>query len=248
MRSVRTEQGLSQNVVASRMGLSRDQVKRIERGEVAARFFPAWNFCQFADTNPLWLAFGDPEPRFGFVECANSNVDDNASFLEVMQRYGERYRTLRFLTHSSWFESGSVFSDTKSVLTASYIELDRRPEDKAKRNLADTAVKHYLILHMLAPPTWEELRTILVSKTALPDAKADLARYLGVSPAAVSQWRSGASAPTADNTLRILAWVNGSEAESNKKRAGSAETRPALKTRKSKSTSHEKAKSDRKQN
>lgn len=208
IRLARTEKRLSQSVAALQMGLSRDQLRRVERGEVAIRFFPAWNFCQFSDTSPLWLAFGDPEPRFGFVGCANSNVEEQAGFLEVMERYGERYRTLRFLTHSSWFESASVFSDKKSVLTAAFVSLNRRQERNLEKNIGEASIKHYLITEMLAPPTWEELRTILVARTDSAEAKADLARYLGVSLAAVSQWRSGASAPTADNALKILAWVN----------------------------------------
>ena len=229
------------------MDLSRDQLRRIERCEVAVRFFPAWEFCRFTDTSPLWLAFGDPEKPSGFVSCANSTVSKDAGFLEVMRKYGERYRTLRFLIHSSWFEGAAVFSDSySSLLDADFIQLKRRAEQVPKKNLARLLIKRYLIPHMSAAPlTWEVLRTILVSKTDSPQAKADLAKYLGVSLAAISQWRSKANAPTADKTLRILAWVRRTEAKQKKSAGSVSETRPARKTQERKSK-HERPNSGRK--
>jgi transcriptional regulator with XRE-family HTH domain len=202
------------------MGLSPDQLKRIERGQVAVRLLPALFFCQFADVNPLWLAFGDPEKRFSFFGAQLAltvGSEHTVGFLEVMQRNRERLR------------------------------LYLREADRKKR-LGSLSIKRYLIPEMTveAPPTWDELRTILVSKTETAKAKIELARRLGVTLAAISQFRSGASAPTADKTLRILDWIREETEAQQKKRAGSADTRPALKTRKSKSTKNEKAKSDRK--
>lgn len=236
IRRVRTDQRISQRLAASRMGLSRDQLKRIERGEVSVRFFPGWNFCQFADANPLWLAFGDPEKRFGFVACANATVDENARFLDVLKRYGERYRTFRFFVHESWFESGSVFSDKESVLNEKIIALDRRQTDAEKKTIARKDIKRYLIPAMAADiPTWETLRMILRGKTQTGKAKANLARYTGVSLAAVSQWRSGASAPTADKTLRVLRWVRKIDAhQPNQKNAPEARKRNRRKTTRAK--------------
>jgi transcriptional regulator with XRE-family HTH domain len=247
IRLVRKEQGISQRLAAKRMGLSRDQIKRIERGEVAVRFFPAWHFCQLTDTNPLWLASGDPEGRFGFVGCANSSVPGDARFLAVMQKYGERYRTLRHYTHSAMRGAGAVFSDSDApYLTADFIALNRRTDRGEKKNVGSMPIKRYLITDMAAvvPPTWEDLRAVLARKTESAKAKKALAKRLGVTLAAISQWRSGASAPTADNALQILNWVRGIEAQ-QKQSAGSAETQPALKTRKRKSK-YEKPKSDRK--
>ena len=244
MRLVRTAANVSERFAAEQSGLSRDQLVRIERGRAAVRFFPAWNFCQFTDINPLWLAFGEPEGRHGFTACANSTVPDDARFLEVLQRYGERYRTYRFLTHSSMFEAASVFSDEQSLLSADMVQLSRRAEPEEK--LGSSGIKLYLTpAKMPEPLTWAELRDILRSRTQSSEAKIDLARQLGVTLAAVSQWRSGATTPTADKTLQILAWVRKPDVKTTtKKSAGSAVTRPARKTRQSKSTSHEKAESD----
>jgi transcriptional regulator with XRE-family HTH domain len=91
---------------------------------------------------------------------------------------------------------------------------------------------------------WNELRVRLAAATEKYGARAALAREFGVTPQAVAEWLSGASAPTAETTLRLLEWVTAEEAQSKqKKRAGSGSTRPALKTRKRKSTSHEKTNS-----
>lgn len=57
------------------------------------------------------------------------------------------------------------------------------------------------------PPTWDELRSKVETLTAKRGAKTRLARLLGVTQQAVSEWVSGASAPSADNTLRLLQWV-----------------------------------------
>jgi transcriptional regulator with XRE-family HTH domain len=92
---------------------------------------------------------------------------------------------------------------------------------------------------------WGELRSRIRALTDRHGARAQLAREFEVTPQAVAEWLSGASAPTAETTLRLREWVSEAEAK-QKKRAGSATTRPALKTRKSKSNKHEKAKSSRK--
>lgn len=91
---------------------------------------------------------------------------------------------------------------------------------------------------------WNELRARLAAATDQYGARAALARQFGVTPQAVAEWLSGASAPTAETTLRLLEWVTAEEAKSKeKKRAGSGSTRPALKTRSRKSNRHEKTKS-----
>jgi transcriptional regulator with XRE-family HTH domain len=219
-------------LAATQTGLSPDQIKRIETGEIAVRFFPAWNFCRFTDTNPLWLAFGDPKPRFGFIECANSTVREDALFLDVMRAFGERYNTLCFLTYAAWRASGSVFSETGAPLISPRIITHDR--FAPKKGVEPLLVKPYLMPEMTAeaPPTWGELQSVLVLKTKSAEARKQLAQRLGVTQAAISQWRRGVNAPTADNALRILEWVRETEAE-QKQSAGAAVTAPARTRRKS---------------
>lgn len=75
---------------------------------------------------------------------------------------------------------------------------------------------------------WNDLRLRLSALMNRYGARARLAREMSVTPQAVSKWLSGASAPTAETTLRLREWVIAAEAK-QKKRAGSGTTRPALK-------------------
>jgi transcriptional regulator with XRE-family HTH domain len=81
--------------------------------------------------------------------------------------------------------------------------------------------------------------------TSAPGAKASLARKLGVSRQAVSQWLSGKSNPTAEATLQLLNWVEEPEAQQTKK-PGSESPQPGQKTQVRKSKTYEKANSNRK--
>lgn len=87
------------------------------------------------------------------------------------------------------------------------------------------------------PKDWKELRRRLKDATNFPNAKAELARHLKVTPSAVSQWLSGHSQPTVDMTFQLLQWVK--EAE-NKKAQGRADNTPkGHKTQQRKSSSNE---------
>jgi transcriptional regulator with XRE-family HTH domain len=93
-----------------------------------------------------------------------------------------------------------------------------------------------------ATPKIDRLIVRLKNATREHGLKTALARSLGVSPQRLNHWLSGTNVPGGEVVLQMLEWVAAVE-EKQKKRAGSEVTRPALKTRKSKSTSHEKAKS-----
>lgn len=217
IRLVRLEHGLSRRLTAAQMEVSPDQLKRIERGQVAVRLLRGLFFCQFADVNPLWLAFGEPEERFGFfgVQVAITvGTEDSVGFLEVMQTNRDRFPP-------------------------------RPRQADRKKGLGKLSIKRYLIPEVTVdvPPTWGELRAVLVSKTETAQAKTELARRLGVTLAAISQWRSGASAPTADKTLRILDWLR-EETEANQKEGTPSGEQHPRKTRKRKSK-YEKPSSER---
>lgn len=85
------------------------------------------------------------------------------------------------------------------------------------------------------PLTWEDLRAELIAKTGPAEAKAALAQDMGVSLAAVSQWRSGANKPGANKLLKILSWVRDLKATSQQKedaRTAAAVRAPKNPTRK----------------
>jgi transcriptional regulator with XRE-family HTH domain len=58
---------------------------------------------------------------------------------------------------------------------------------------------------------WESLRARLSLILSRYGAKSALAREFQVTPASVSEWLSGQSAPTAETTLRLLEWVQAEE-------------------------------------
>jgi transcriptional regulator with XRE-family HTH domain len=65
-------------------------------------------------------------------------------------------------------------------------------------------------------PLWNILRVRLAKATKGRGAKMALARLLGVSHAAISQWINGATKPSAEMTLRALEWVTAFEAKQQK--------------------------------
>lgn len=77
----------------------------------------------------------------------------------------------------------------------------------------------------------EDLRSRLKACLEGHGSQSDLARVLGVSRQAVSEWVSGASAPEAGTILRLLWWVQAEEARKSMGSAGARtpaepETRP----------------------
>lgn len=188
----------------------------------------------------MWLAFGERYRRSEFVAVPElfmeSGVfgwhghlgwqEDEAPFLEVLIRNGA----------ASAYESHLKKGRPEE-------EIIGQTEGAVIKKLYEAEVKRYLTSKMVPPASWKELRLRLEAALGASGAQAALARSFGVSTAAVSQWLSGATTPKADTALRLLQWVTVAEAK-QKKSAGGAETRPALKTRKRKSK-HEKPRSDR---
>ncbi len=74
--------------------------------------------------------------------------------------------------------------------------------------------------------------------------RSALARELGVPRQRVNQWLRHGVAPSAEVALQLQNWVN-DPARKQQKEPGRGATRPGRMTRTDKSTSNEKAKSDR---
>lgn len=236
LKHIRVQNGFSRRDIAGQIGLTPDQVKRVENGLASLRFGPAWQFCAFTRVNPLWLAFGDIHPRLGFAPTGKklaSVMTDRASdrFQSVMTDWSERYAGRRARFFKTGTETERIFAENRL----------------AKLNFVTTAeVKHYLTDNILAADmSWDSLRKRLQNSTAKKGARANLARAFGVTTAAVSQWLSGNSAPKADTTLRLLQWVIAQEAKENRNAGSGSGTRPPRKTQKRKAGSNAKPKSRR---
>lgn len=127
----------------------------------------------------------------------------------------------------------------------------RSRNDSVKRGLTIRSTSINVASMKSKGPLWPPLRERIRRLVRGYGAKSMLARQVGLSRQAInallSTCRGKPYLPSAEYTLRLLDWVTAEEAKSKqKKRAGSAETRPALKTRKSKSTTNESKKSGQK--
>ncbi len=223
IRFVRREYGISRRLLAEHLSISADQLNRYERGVVAIRVAPGWAFCELTKTNPYWLAFGEPHSRVALGRFGSIKSEEKAElFSHRMQRLRQGDR-----------------------LNVDYSSVTPAPNFSGKiKLLAARGVKQYLSNMPVTPASnWEDLRSRLRAATAGRGAKSELARQLTVRASAVSQWLSGESLPTAENTLRLLEWVAAREARQQKKAPEVLKTRPAPKTRKG-IESNEKPKSD----
>jgi len=228
MRRIRKEYGISRSLLATQTGMSADQINRVERGRVALRLGPGWDFCVVTGTHPLWLAFGDEFKRVALWSTQQriSDAESGLPFLRCIKEVRAGRRELHL-------------SETSPQADINRLKIKTVAGDYIKRYLKAMPTTEVIV------PTWEVLRSWLIEATVEPGAKASLAREFNVKPAAVSQWLSGATAPTAQTTLRLLNWVV-ERTELNKKSAGGvSEARPARTTRVRKSK-HEKPNSDRK--
>jgi transcriptional regulator with XRE-family HTH domain len=199
MLALRKDYRFHRREIAELVRITTDQLKRVERGEVALRFGIGWRFCQVTKANPLWLAFGDVYGRLGFAEWqidVKQRSDD--LFLDVMKDHAfdyDRFRTKRLRMSKETAEGFAM---------ALLSKLDF---------LTDPSIKHYLVDDMPTKFTWEHLRQRLKVATSAKGMRTELAKKFRVTTAAVSQWLTGESAPKADTTLKLLQWVTVAEAQ-----------------------------------
>jgi transcriptional regulator with XRE-family HTH domain len=263
IRRCRIDSHYSQKALAGDIGLTRNQLNRIERKQVAPRFLPAWRFCRLLNINPLWLAYGPVFDGRGYTDMPVDDIPPSALFTAVMQdqRFRSRLpsaprpepqRSRRSLIAMSFDDFlrhvvrpwKSFLRPTETPRFFNYMVCAAQ-EYFAHRDLDSFTVKSYLADMTAIPLSWATLKRRLRRATQKPKAKAELARRFKVTTAAVSQWLSPNSliAPKADTALQLLEWVAAEEAQ-QKQSAGVSEA-PARKTRGK--SSYEKP-SDRKKN
>lgn len=283
IRLCRIDSRYSQQALAREIGVSRDQLKRIEEKRVAPRFWPTLRFCRLLNINPLWLALGPAIDAHEWTDVADGdvevlNVPENALFTHAMRspelmklffrkpmarralpkrgkvgfddqiEYLARFwkphvRPTQEREFFSYLASAAneyfhrrigVQEARKRCATQSSAEVHHFPKVDLVRALQEKLdtdyIKQYLMPSMAKKGAlWKNLQRHLRAATRRYGAQAELARKVGVTPQAVAEWLSDASAPTADNALQILYWVTEDEAK-QKQGAGSAVTRPARKT------------------
>lgn len=250
LNAVRRERGFSLQKLASRIGCDRSYLSRLETGK-ASNPSPAivGTAAAVLGINEEWLRMGIGDP------FAHPHIPDDfdVEFLSAFTAIVEEMSVQQILKVLHRINQGDSFPAAARAfwlkLFAPWLNVKIQAEAQSESvGVDEIRIKHHLsTMNDIQPRTWSELRSALRSKTQSAAAKTNLAELLGVTPAAISQWRSGAAKPSAENTLQILAWVRGVEVKpQQKKRAGRAETRPAQETHEGKSK-HEKPKSDQKE-
>jgi transcriptional regulator with XRE-family HTH domain len=272
VREQRVRERATQSGFARELRLTRDQLASIETGRVAISFNAGWRLCELMDLNPLWLASGEYESS-GWIDFDFGNLSRRARFSEIIERHKEEYnltrRTRLEQNRASALSRGVIARDlskeNQAIIQLAHewdLEIPRGELPRFVRylrrcadffnfdtvNSALTLSVNRPILLSLKPRKnsyWKQLRRRVIAAVDEPGAKAKLARYLGITRQAVSEWiRRDDRAPSAEYTLRLLEWVAAEEAK-QKQSAERALTRPAQKTRVRKSK-HEKPNSDRK--
>jgi transcriptional regulator with XRE-family HTH domain len=179
------------------------------------------------------------------TEALHSAFTKFANFVSEMRSSLERANVLRALQQQPVAELEALgvleLSFLDDLAVTEHRDLWWPAFDSADRyyKLDDIVAKPYLAV-VIGPQTWSELRSRLLLVTRGSGTRAALAREFGVSTAAVSQWLSGASAPTADNTVRLLQFVESAEAKQKQSAGSVSETRPAQKRSKPRRSNYEK--------
>jgi transcriptional regulator with XRE-family HTH domain len=215
LRQIRRARRITQSRLAGKMALSREQVASVESLRVPLRFWPALKACNFLRVNVRWLAEGEGREWQSFIFEVNPGTSEKIS---------ER----------TSLSAGFAMIREKYVALEQIFPAPSAEEYKAwlDKNLG---VEQTLDNPMQRQSLWNQLKARLAEAAKGRGVKAALARELGVTNQAVSEWLSGASAPKASTTLWLLNWVIAAEEANQKKRASQVAAQPALNTRAKKS-------------
>jgi transcriptional regulator with XRE-family HTH domain len=260
MRAIRKEFGASVQAMARLLGQTRNQLNAIERGETSVRLGTAWEFCELTQTNPEWLAFGEPHTPVSVFQLGGRIPEAATSpFLEKMlaRDAGEQIKMGAFRSRPIDLErarikklaAGRALAILNNMSATDW--LVGAPQAREGLQLAiNSALPPQAALDRLdeisiypAMSRWDVLRRRLQKVVAHYGAKSKIARAFGVTRQAVDQWIKGYSAPKAETALRLLEWVTTEEA---KQKQGAGRTRPARRTQARKSKHEKPPHSDRK--
>jgi len=260
IRFVRKEHRISQRLAAAQMGISRQQLDRIERGEVAVRFVPALRFCEFTNRNPLWLAFGEDQNRFGFFwprekevgiwEIVNIGGDwasdqavvkaasEDATLLQTLQKHRERFPSaVSFFATSNRNPRWSA-GPAKPI---GALFLGAGDVNRQLTTQPPFAIVGSMNLRQVS--FWPTLRQKIQRFVQQRGMKSALARDIGITRQAVNALLNEKYIPSGEQVLKLSKWVEIAEVQQKKSAGSVSEARPARKTRKRKSK-HEKPQSD----
>jgi transcriptional regulator with XRE-family HTH domain len=209
LQAARKERQWTLKRLAAKIGCDHSYLSRLEtRKAVNPSPVLIGKAAAVLEVNEEWLrlGIGDPfSPRY-------VPDDFDVQFLSALAAISEEMSAVQILKvlsrilHHPGFSPGARSFWVR--LFAPWLKIKLEIEPIHEGATGDAGIKPSLFSSMLPTPhSWDELREALRLKTHSQKAKQELARKLGVTLAAISQWRSGATTPTADKVLPLLAWV-----------------------------------------
>lgn len=254
LREARESAGMKGATAAKEIGCDRSYLSKLESGTARN---PSADFLRKAahvyGVNEHWLESGIADARTPISSREHEELEQDLQFLSAMATLIKQMTVSQLLRAAVEIGDNDKITDGRKGfwirLLGPWIAVKGRNAEEQNRAINFELARARFIQNKCSlmadseESHWQQLRERAAKATEQRGSRAALARLLGVSPQALNEWLQGRSTPPSEQTLRLLRWVEQAEVEQQKKRAGRAETRPAQATRKSKSTSHEKAKS-----
>jgi transcriptional regulator with XRE-family HTH domain len=186
--ALRRFKGISQKQLASLTGSTRDQVANIECNRVPLKAVLGLKICRVLDANPNWVYYGTG-PQFPMLEM------DDPLYWAVLSIVSDEE-----LFSNAWSHAGG---GRLTFLKGDSIVRHHLTNEREATILSGVKINSAGHLSELI----DRARGLITKR----GARSKLAKHLGVSRQAVSEWFTGKSYPGAETTLRLLKWVEQQE-------------------------------------
>lgn len=226
----RRAQGFSRVSFAEGIFPTAETLARIELGRVPLYYGVARKIWQrMPQLNPLFVALGSSPVRLDIElflpEPSEIGVTTHTLFTEAILRFEDDLSTLwgaksKRRLPLSWIPAQRFYIDYKRMelqkLAARLDYLERsigKIESTSKLFHESACVTNSQMLRKDMQSEIPRLLANIKRLTRTRGAKAELARFLGVSQASVSEWLSGRKEPNGETAIRLLRWVERPEAK-----------------------------------
>lgn len=232
LREFRESSFVERTAMARAVGIQADRLVSYEIGRAPLKWGIFLKIWAWFALHPRWLATGKGFKQLEFRGFENliKDIDPRALFSEAYDsRIAEILSKERFVVVTPVAMIGSLLDAHYQGFKGGGPLPDWAPEGSGMEKLATAERERPNSDCKVLPNTssdvswpsvtaepgefWAALRSRLERATSARGSKSALAELMNVSRATVTEWLAGASAPTADNTLRLLRWVEERERE-----------------------------------
>lgn len=257
LRAFREHTGLTRVRFAERAGVRTETLSNLEHKLTPLRWSEGSAFCRSHEIDALWLATGEGNPSGPLLDDGwGQKVAPRALFRAAVVTHRAEIDSIRadasrrvgafvelLLDRAETASEPADKANAKRLLDRTIEALTRIRDAKLQRMQLDEGLRKGNDARV-SSSMLQQLLARVSRATMEHGAKKALADALGVQKAQVSQWLTSKRSPNAEDTLRLLEWVTTAEAKQKKEPSG-GDTPKGRVTRKSKNTTNEKAKSDR---